>query len=629
MAISAARFVPESDGDGRALVLSCVGSRSLGWFGSFLGRVSGVVRRWFGGPAAPQSAKAPQAADTAPRSTPPESLAMVEPPPDSVIITVGATPTEERSFPEITVIPMTPDTADPVPATEASSFVEPTSAEPGAAETVATPTAEVEAPPAAEPAAAEPMTTTAASEADITRLDAIEIARRVKAREISPIAVVEAHLRVIERTNPTVNAVCTLAADHALAAARKLEADLAAGRDVGPLAGVPVGIKDLTATAGIRTTFGSTLYADNVPTEDALVVQRLKAAGAIVIGKTNTSEFGAGAHTFNPVFGATRNPWNPALSASGSTGGGAAGLSCGMFALAEGSDFGGSLRTPAAFCGVVGIRPSPGLVPKYPTLLPWNTLSVAGPMARKVVDLALVLQAMAGPSPYSPLVVLVEGRDFVAAARAGIKPGLRVAYCPDPAGIGVDNEIERICRDAAFQLQSAGASVEETDLDLSIGRSAFLQLRAQIQLSSHLHHLGKLDKIGHNIAGNIRLGLAQSPRDLALGEHGQAQIFHAFRRFFERYDCLLTPCTAVGPFPVEQNHPETINGQPMKTYIDWVAHTFVVTLAGLPAISVPCGFTAANLPVGLQVVGPRWGEELALGVAKVVEDAHPVGFPTL
>lgn len=464
---------------------------------------------------------------------------------------------------------------------------------------------------------------------DITQLTALEIARRVRARQISPVAVIEAHLAAIERTNPAVNAVCTLAADHALEAARRLEADLAAGREVGPLAGVPVGIKDLTATAGIRTTYASTLYADNVPTEDALVVQRLKAAGCIVIGKTNTSEFGAGANTFNAVFGATRNPWNTALSASGSTGGGAAGLRSGMFALAEGSDFGGSLRTPAAFCGVVGLRPSPGLVPRYPSTTPWDILSVTGPMARSVPDLAAMLQVMSGPSPYSPLMVPVAGRDFLAAARAGIKPGLRIAYCADAPKIGVDNELEQICRAAAFALRDAGAAVEEIDLDLSVGRSAFLQLRAQAQLSRHLHHLGKLDKLGQNLAGNIRLGLAQSPRDIALGEHGQAQIFHAFRRLFENYDCLLTPCTAVPPFPVERNYPETINGQAMKSYIEWVAPTFVVTLAGLPALSVPCGFTAANLPVGLQIVGPRWGEELTLGVGKAVEDRYPVGFPSV
>jgi amidase len=467
------------------------------------------------------------------------------------------------------------------------------------------------------------------TDTNITQTDAMEIARRVRSREISPVAVIEAHLQAIERANPTINAICTLAADRALEAARRLDADLAAGRPAGPLAGVPVGIKDVTPTAGIRTTFGSALYADHVPAEDALVVQRLKAAGAIVIGKTNTPEFAAGANTYNALFGATRNPWNPALSASGSTGGGAAGLRCGMFALAEGSDLGGSLRTPAAFCGVVGLRPSPGLVPKYPTAAPWATLGVAGPMARNVADLALMLQAMAGPSPHSPLVVPVDGRDFVAAARGGLRRGLRVAYCPDVARIGVDAEIEDRCRRAARELEAAGAIVEEIELDLSFARSAFLQLRGQLMVTNHLDRLGKIDKLNPNLAGNIRAGLAQSPRDVALGERGRAQVFETFRQFFERHDVLLTPCTAVPPFPVERNYPETIDGRTMETYIDWVAPTFLVTLAGLPAISVPCGFTSAALPVGLQIVGPRWGEEIVLGTAKAVEDAHPVGFPTL
>jgi amidase len=464
---------------------------------------------------------------------------------------------------------------------------------------------------------------------DITRLDALEIARLVRAKTLSPVAVVEAHLAAIARSNPAVNAVCTLAAEHALDTARRQEAEIAAGRYVGPLAGVPVGIKDVTLTKGIRTTFGSTLYADNVPDEDALVVQRLKDAGCIVIGKTNTPEFAAGANTNNAVFGPTRNPWSTALSASGSTGGGAAGLRCGMFALAEGSDLGGSLRTPAAFCGVVGLRPSPGLVPRHPVVAPWQTLSVAGPMARSVVDTAAMLQAIAGPSPYSPLVVPVEGRDFVAAARGGIKRALRVAYCPDIAKIGVDTEVAELCRKAALELQAAGAIVEEIDLDLSAGRPAFLQLRGQLMVGAHLDRLGKIDKLGSNLAGNIRLGLAQSPRDVALGERGQAEVFHRFRKFFETHDALLTPCTAVPPFPVERNYPETINGQPMTTYIDWVAPTFLVTLAGLPAISVPCGFTQAGLPVGLQIVGPRWGEEIVLGAAKTVEDTHPVGWPAL
>jgi amidase len=468
-----------------------------------------------------------------------------------------------------------------------------------------------------------------ATDDDLVRLDALVIAEKFRRRELSPVAVVEAHLKAIARTNPTVNAICTLAAEQALETARHQENEISRGRYVGPLAGVPVGIKDITPTAGIRTTFASALYADNVPAEDALVVRRLKDAGCIVIGKTNTPEFAAGANTNNAVFGPTRNPWNPALSASGSTGGGAAGLRVGMFPLAEGSDLGGSLRTPAAFCGVVGLRPSPGLIPRHPVALPFATLSVAGPMARTVTDTAAMLQAMAGPSPYSPIVVPVEGRDFVAAARGGIKRALRVAYCPDIARIGVDTEIAERTRKAASALAEAGAIVEEVDLDLSVGREAFIRLRGQLMVGNHLDRLGKIDRLGSNLAGNIRLGLAQSPRDVALGERGQAELFHRFRQFFEKYDALATPCTAVPPFPVERNYPETINGQPMKTYIDWVAPTFCVTLAGLPAISVPCGFNAAGLPVGLQIVGPRWGEEIVLGAAKTVEESHPVGWPTL
>ena len=461
----------------------------------------------------------------------------------------------------------------------------------------------------------------------IARLSAREIAARVRARDNSAVEVVEAHLEVIARENPKINAICTLAADQAGATADALDRRIAAGETIGPLAGVPVGIKDITLTKGIRTTFGSTLYADHVPDEDALVVERLRRADAIIVGKTNTPEFAAGAHTFNAVFGATRNPWNPALSASGSTGGGAAALAARMVALADGSDLGGSLRTPAAFCGVVGLRPSPGLVPRAPVALPWGALSVAGPMARDVEDTALMLQTIAGPSERSPLVVPVEGRDFVAAAREGVAKGLRVAYCPDIANIGVDREIEQICRAAAFELAQAGAVVEEVEFDLSFARPAFIQLRGQLMVGAHLDRLDKLDKLGANLAGNIRLGLSQSPRDVAMGERGQAQVFERFRALFERFERLVTPCTPVSPFPVEQNFPETINGQRMASYIDWVAPTFLVTLAGLPAISVPCGLTTSGLPVGLQIVGRRWGEEGVLALARLVEEAHPIGAP--
>jgi amidase len=463
----------------------------------------------------------------------------------------------------------------------------------------------------------------------ITRLTAVEIARRVRAGEMKATEVVEAHLDEIAKVNPRLNAICTLTADHARTAARAVDDAVAVGRDPGLLAGVPVGVKDVHPTAGIRTTYGSVLMQDYVPTEDALMVKRVKAAGAIVIGKTNTPEFAAGANTYNAIFGPTRNPWNPALSASGSTGGGAAGLASYMFPLATGSDLGGSVRTPAAFCGVVGLRPTPGLVPRWPTPAPWNVLDVAGPMARTVEDTALMLQAVAGPSEYAPISQPIDGRDFVAAARAPVKPGLRVAYCPDIAGIGVDTEIERLCRRAAFDLAQDGAIVEQIDFDLAFARPAFIRLRGQYMVDRHLDKLDKLNQLNPNLQGNIRAGLAQSPRDVALGEQGRAQVFDRARKLFERYDVLLTPCTAVPPFPVERNYPEAINGKAMGTYLDWVAPTFLLTLAGIPVLAVPAGLTNDRLPVGLQIAGRRSEEETVLAVGAAVERTKALTLPEL
>ena len=462
----------------------------------------------------------------------------------------------------------------------------------------------------------------------ITELSAGAIAARVGRRELSPVEVVEAHLAAIAARNPTVNAICTLAAEEAMAAAHQLEADLARGAAAGPLAGVPVGVKDTTETAGIRTTYGCPVYAENVPAEDALVVQRLKKAGAIVIGKTNVPEFAAGANTYNPIFGPTRNPWNPALSASGSTGGGAAALSARMIAIADGSDLGGSLRTPAAFCGVVGLRPTPGLVPVWPCVQPFDHLAVAGPMGRSVADTALVLQAIAGPARQSPIFQPIAGRDFAAAAASRDLAGVRIAYCPDIAGIGVDPAIDETCRRAVLALRDGGAVVEEVELDLSPGRTAFLQLRGEIMVTGHYDRLDKLDKFGPNLAGNIRAGLAQSPRDLALGERGRNLVRQRLLDLFERFDALASPTTAVLPFNVEQNYPETINGRRMATYIDWVAPTSLITLAAVPAISVPCGLVG-GLPVGLQISAPSGGEERVLSLAGTVEAANPIGRPGL
>jgi amidase len=358
------------------------------------------------------------------------------------------------------------------------------------------------------------------------------------------------------------------------------------------------------------------------------VVLRLKAAGAIVIGKTNTPEFGAGANTVNKVFGATRNPWNTALSASGSTGGGAAALASRMAPLAEGTDFGGSLRTPAAFCGVVGLRTTAGLVPRYPVTMPWHDQSVAGPMARSAEDCALLLDAMTGLSAKSPLSCVApwkSARERLAKARN--LRGLRLAYAPDIAGIGVDEEIERICRTAALDLRAAGAAVEEIEINMSDGRDAFLALRGEAMVGNHLERLERIGELGDNLAGNIRAGLALTVSEIARAEHKRAEIWHRWRALFERYDFVLTPTAPVPAFPVEKNYPDVIQGRKLQNYMDWIGPNFLVSLAGLPAASVPAGLTSAKLPVGLQIVGPRFSEPMILTAAKFVEAAHPIGLP--
>ncbi len=451
------------------------------------------------------------------------------------------------------------------------------------------------------------------------------IARRVGAREVSPVEIVEAALARVAEVNPVLNAIVTLN-ERAVDDARALERRIAKGEAVGPLAGVPVGIKDVTQVAGLRTTFGSPLYKDHVPAEDALVVQRLRSAGAIILGKTNTPEFAAGGNTWNDVFGRTRNPWDPSKSAGGSTGGGAVGLATGMIALAEGTDLGGSLRIPASFCGVVGLRPSPGLVPTHPSDFVWDTLQVTGPMARSAEDVALMLQAVAGPSPLAPLRQPMAGRDFVAAVRHGPRPGLRVAYCPDIAGIGIDADVESVCRTAAAGLSAAGIAVDLIELDLSAGRDAFLALRGHWFSAWMAERLDQLDGFGVNVKNNTRAGIAASGRELGAAETVRGKIWHRFRALLERYDHLLTPTMAVPPFPVEQNYPETVAGKAMKTYVDWLAPTFVLSLTGLPVGSVPCGLDSGGMPVGLQIVGRPEGEEEVLALAGRVQELYPIGL---
>ena len=462
---------------------------------------------------------------------------------------------------------------------------------------------------------------------EIADLSASDLRRLVQRGELSPVEIVDACLDRVERYNGAINAVVTLN-ERARDDARAQERELSRGT-AGPLCGLPVGIKDVTPVAGLRTTYGSPVYAEHIATVDALVVQRLRAAGAVILGKTNCPEFAAGGNTFNDVFGRTRNPWSPDRAAGGSTGGGAAALAAGMIALAEGTDLGGSLRIPASFCGLVGLRPSAGLVPTWPSDWLWDTLQVTGPLARTAEDVGLMLDAVAGPSPLVPIAQPAAGRGFARAAVAPLRRGLRIAYAADLIGIGVDAGVERVCRTAAFELAALGASVEEVRLDLSEGRDAFLALRGLWFVNQMAGRMEYLDRFGPNVAGNIRAGLGTTTAAIGAAERTRARVRDAVVELLSRYDHLVTPAMAVPPFPVEQNYPETVAGRRMETYVDWIAPTFVLSLTGLPVAVAPCGLDAEGLPVGLQLVGGPMDEEAVLTLAGAVQLANPIGLPPL
>ncbi len=450
---------------------------------------------------------------------------------------------------------------------------------------------------------------------------------RVQAGELSALEVLEACLERITAHNEAVNAIVTLDPS-AEEQAASVDRRLAAGEEL-PLAGLPVGIKDVTPVGGLRLTYGSPLYRDHVAGEDALVVSRLRRAGAVIVGKTNTPEFATGGNTFNEVFGRTANPWNLEKSAGGSTGGGAAALATGMIALAEGTDLGGSLRIPASFCGITGLRPSPGLIPTWPSDDLWDNLQVTGTMARRAKDIALSLDALAGPSRRVPLAQPTRGRQFRATVEGGLEPGTRVAYCPDISGIGVDTDIEAVCRQAVFALQDRGAVVEETSFDLTEGWQAFLALRALWMLNQHAGRLEDLASLGDNVRGNIEAGLALDPKKLGHAAQTRSHIHARFREFFTRFDFLATPSMCVSPFPVTENYPQTVAGREMKTYVDWIAPTFTLSLTSLPVASVPCGLDPHRMPAGLQLVGPMDGEEKVLALAATLEELAPIGKPPL
>ncbi|MGZ4668517.1 MAG: amidase [Blastococcus sp.] len=461
---------------------------------------------------------------------------------------------------------------------------------------------------------------------DLCFRPATELAAMLRAREISARELLDASLDRIERLNPAVNAVVTLDPEGARAAADAADAALAAGRPVGPLHGLPVAHKDTHATGGMRTTWGSPLHRDTVPARDELVVARLKAAGAIRVGKTNVPEFAAGSHTFNPLFGATHNPYRHGLSAGGSSGGAAAALAAGMVPLAEGSDMGGSLRNPAGFCNVVGLRPTPGRVPTWPAALGWSQLSVQGPMGRTVADVALQLSVLAGPDRRVPIALDDDGAGFAAPLPESLA-GLRVAWAPDLGGrVTVDPAITAVLASSVGVFEGLGAHVEEACPDLSGADEVFGTLRAWLFDANFGELIRKYpDQVKQSIHWNAAKGAELTGSDLSRAEIAHTALYERMVGFFDDFDVLLAPTTQVLPFPVELEYPTEIGGVPQDNYLEWMRSCTIISATGCPALSVPGGFTPDGLPVGLQVIGAPRADRRVLEVGHAFEQATRFG----
>ena len=450
---------------------------------------------------------------------------------------------------------------------------------------------------------------------------ATELVGCMQSGELSAVEVMEAHLRRIELVNPRVNALCTVVPEQALQGAREADQKRASGAELGTLHGLPVPIKDLTATKGIRTTWGSPIYKDTVPARDDLIVTRLKQAGAIVIGKSNTPEFGAGSHTFNQVFGSTRNPYNMELTAGGSSGGAAAALACFMAPIAEGSDFGGSLRNPAAWCNVIGFRTTLGVIPRWPLLLGWSTMSVNGPMARTVEDVALLCSVMAGPDTRCPVSSPEPGSRFANLPERNPK-GLRLAWCDTVGNRAMDPLITGMLKGNRHTFTNLGCLVESAEPQLEDADEIFNVYRALIFAHTHKNHLeNHRELIKETIIWNTEEGLKLTALDLARAEMKRTKLWERMSSFWQQYDYLVMPVTSLPPFPIEVEYPVTVAGQKMATYTDWMWPCYVITVTGSPAISVPGGFTPNGLPIGLQIIGRPHDDVGVLQLARSFEDA--------
>jgi amidase len=447
---------------------------------------------------------------------------------------------------------------------------------------------------------------------ELWRRSAVELARLLATGQVSAREVLDEHLTRIDDVNPTVNAIVTFALERALEDAVRADAAHARGESLGVLHGLPIAHKDLADTAGIRTTMGSPILADNVPRVDELMIARLRAAGCVTLGKTNTPEFGAGSHTFNPMFGVTRNPYDPSRSAGGSSGGAAAALASGMVPIADGSDLGGSLRNPASFCNVLGLRPTPGTVPSWPSSDPWDPLATEGPMGRCAADVALLLTAIAGPHPQVPL----------RGARGPFTPldrslaGLRIAWSPDAGGLPVEPAVRRALSGVPHRLRGHGCVVEEAFPDLRHAGRTFQTLRA-VGFERNLGQLYDLrpDDLKDTIRWNVELARRLTAADVGVALRERAALQERVRRFFETYDVIALPTVQVVPFPVELDWVHEIDGIPLDNYLQWMQSCTDITVTGCPAMSVPAGFTPEGLPVGLQLVAPVGAELLLLQIA--------------
>jgi amidase len=447
------------------------------------------------------------------------------------------------------------------------------------------------------------------------------LARLLRARKISATEVMRAFIAQIERVNPKVNAIVTFLPEEGLKAAKALDKKKDFSR---PFAGLPIAIKDVIPTKGVRTTWGSLVYKDHVPTEDHIMAERLKAAGGILIGKTNTPEFGAGSQTFNEVFGATRNPYDLSKTCGGSSGGAAVAVACGMLPFADGGDFAASLRNPGNYCNVIGFRPSTGRVPAYPHPYPWSNQSELGPMARTVSDAAFLLSVQAGPDRRAPTSIGEPGSIFNKPLRRSFRK-TRIAWSRDMGGLPMDTRVTQVLEKQRSLFAKLGCTIEDAEPDFSGATEAFETLRGL----TYLHRGAKLlkehrDKLKDTVIWNTEEGLKRTAEDINQAEALRTALYHRMRQFLEKYEFLICPVNQLPPFSVDEDYPREIAGVKMTNYLDWMKSCYYITITSHPAISVPAGFTDDGLPVGIQIVGRYRDDFGVLQLAHAFEAATQV-----